>query len=195
VSRAPAGARVFPSKFVLKVKRTSDGTVERYKARLVLLGHLQRKNIDYFETYAPVADFTAVRIALVVASFTNMSMHHLDVKCAFLNGELEEEIYMRLPDTYAPSDGSVCKLRRSIYGLRQAPRAWHAKLAADLATLGYKPFQHAESIFWRDKNDVKVFLLIYVDDILLKESSCLSHQMKQSNLSKTKLRGSTQSKI
>ena len=171
VPRAPAGARVFPSKFVLKVKRTSDGTVERYKARLVLLGHLQRENIDYFETYAPVVDFTAVRIALVVASYTNMSIHHLDVKCAFIYGQMEEEIYMRLPDTYAPTDGSVCKLKRSIYGLRQAPRAWHTKLAADLATLGYKPFQHAESIFTRDKNNVKIFLLIYVDDILLLVSS------------------------
>jgi Reverse transcriptase (RNA-dependent DNA polymerase) len=86
-------------------------------------------------------------------------------------GELEEEIYMLLPDTYAPSDGSVCKLKRSIYGLRQEPRAWHAKLAADLATLGYKPFQHAESKFSRDKNNVKVFILIYVDDILLLASS------------------------
>ena len=171
VPRAPAGARVFPSKFVLKVKRTSDGTVERYKARLVLLGHLQRENIDYFETYAPVVDFTAVRIALVLASFKNMSIHHLDVKCAFLNGELQEEIYMRLPDSYAPSDGSVCMLKRSIYGLRQAPRAWHTKLATDLATLGYTSFQHAESIFWRDKDNIKVFLLIYVDDILLLVSS------------------------
>jgi Reverse transcriptase (RNA-dependent DNA polymerase) len=92
VPRAPAGARVFPSKFVLKIKRTSDGTIERYKARLVLLGHLQRENIDYFETYAPVVDFTAVRIAVVIASSSNMSIHHLDVKCAFLYGELEEEI-------------------------------------------------------------------------------------------------------
>jgi hypothetical protein len=137
----------------------------------VLLGHLQRKNIDYFETYAQVVDFTAVRIALVVASSKNMSIHHLDVRCAFLYGELEEEIYMRLPDTYAPSDGSVCKLQRSIYGLRHAPRAWHKKLASDLATLGYKPFQHAESMFSRDKNNVKVLLLIYADDILLLVSS------------------------
>jgi Reverse transcriptase (RNA-dependent DNA polymerase) len=123
VPRAPAGARVFPSIFVLKVKRTLDGTDERHKARLVLLGQLQRENIDYFETYAPVVDFTAVSIALVLASLKNMSIHHLDLKCAFLNGELKEEIYLRLPDSYAPSDGSVCILKRSIYGLRQAPRA------------------------------------------------------------------------
>jgi Reverse transcriptase (RNA-dependent DNA polymerase) len=136
-----------------------------------LLGHLQRENSDYFETYAPVVDFTAVRISLVLASFKNMSIHHLDVKCAFLNGELKEEIYMRLQDSYEPNDGSVCMLKRSIYGLRQAPRAWHKKLAADLSTLGYTSFQHAESIFWRDKDNIEVFLLIYVDDILLFDSS------------------------
>ena len=168
---APAGARVFPSKFVLKVKRDSSGTVERYKARLVLLGHLQRENIDYFETYAPVVDFTAVRIALVIACSNKMSIHHLDVKCAFLYGNLEEEIYMRLPDGYAPSDGSVCKLKRSIYGLRQAPRAWHAKLEGDLSTLGYRTFESTESVFVRKKNNVTVFLLIYVDDILVLVSS------------------------
>jgi hypothetical protein len=156
---------------VLKVKRNSDGTVERYKARLVLMGHLQRENIDFFETYAPVVDFTAVRIALVIARHSSMAMHHLDVKCAFLNGILNEEIYMSLPDAYAPTNGSVCKLRRSIYGLRQAPRAWHEKLTSDLSTLGYRPFEYAESVFWRVRNSVKVILLIYVDDILLLVSS------------------------
>jgi hypothetical protein len=119
-----------------------------------------------------------------------MSIHHLDVKFAFLYGEMEQEIYMRLPGTYAPSDASVCKLKRSIYGLRQAPRAWHSKLAADLATLGYKPFQHAESIFSRDKNNVKVFY-----SSMSRTYFYLPRHMKQSNLSKTKLGGSIQSKI
>jgi Reverse transcriptase (RNA-dependent DNA polymerase) len=85
-------------------------------------------------------DFTTVRIVLVLATFKNMSIHRLDVKCAFLNHELHEEIYMRLPDSYAPSDGSVRMIKRSIYGLRQVPRAWHIKLAADLARLGYTSF-------------------------------------------------------
>jgi hypothetical protein len=169
--RPTAGARVFPSKFVLKIKRNSDGTIERYKARLVLLGHLQRPNIDFFETYAPVVDFTAVRIALVIAVQTGMSMHHLDVKCAFLNGYIEEEIYMRLPDGFNPSNDKVCKLNKSIYGLRQAPRAWHERLSDDLSKLGYMEFQHAESVFWRQCGHSKVFLLIYVDDILILASA------------------------
>jgi hypothetical protein len=169
--RPTAGARVFPSKFVLKIKRNSDGTIERYKARLVLLGHLQRPNIDFFETYAPVVDITAVRIALVIAVQTGMSMHHLDVKCAFLNGYIEEEIYMRLPDGFNPSNDKVCKLNKSIYGLRQAPRAWHERLSDDLSKLGHVIFQHAESVFWRQCGESKVFLLIYVDDILILASA------------------------
>jgi Reverse transcriptase (RNA-dependent DNA polymerase) len=76
-----------------------------------------------------------------------------------------------LPDGYAPSDGSVCMLKRSKYGLRQAPRAWHAKIAADLAKLGYTSSRHAEIIFWRDNYNIKVCLLIYVDDIVLLVSS------------------------
>jgi hypothetical protein len=104
-----ARVRVLPSKFVLKVKRNSDGTIERYKTWLVLLRHLQRPEIDYFETYAPVAVFTAVRIALVTACQLDMAKHHLDVKCAFLNGVVDEEIFMRLPDEYnSLSDAQVC---------------------------------------------------------------------------------------
>jgi hypothetical protein len=92
----------------------------------VLLGHLQRENIDYFETYTPVVDFTAVRIGLVLASFKNMSINHLDVKSTFLNGELKGEIYVRLPDRYAPNDGSVCVMQlflssRVINFLRNRP--------------------------------------------------------------------------
>ena len=90
-----------------------------------------------------------------------MAIHHLDVKCAFPHGNIEEDIYMRLPEQFAPTDGTVCKLKRSIYGLRQAPRAWNDRLASDLKGLDYKPFQYAESTFWRDEFGVKVFLLVY----------------------------------
>ena len=132
VPRAPPGNRVFPSKFVLKIKRNADRTIERYKARLVLLGHLQRQNIDYFETYSPVVDFTAVRTALTIACQEGMIIHHLDVKCAFLYGSIEEEIYMQLPLEYQRQDGGVCLLLKSIYGLKQAPRMWNIRLSKDL---------------------------------------------------------------
>jgi hypothetical protein len=110
---------------VVKIKRNSDRPIERYKARLVLLVHLQQKDVDFFENYSHVVDFTAVRIALAIACQMEMSTHHLDVKCVFLYGTIDEEIYMRLPEEYAHSDGKVCRLKNSIYGLKKAPRAWN----------------------------------------------------------------------
>lgn len=183
VPRPDVHTRVFPSKFVLKVKRSSDGTIERYKARLVLLGNLQRPEVDYFETYAPVVDFAAVRIAIVIAMRTQMDIHHLDVKCAFLNGDLEEHIYMQLPTEFASGDNLVCKLRRSIYGLKQAPRAWNRKLTKDLSALGYVPFHHAECIFARNRDGVRVLLLIYVDDFLVMVSPRTAMQRVKDEIS------------
>jgi Reverse transcriptase (RNA-dependent DNA polymerase) len=164
---------LFPSKFVLKIKRNSGRTIERYKARIVSLGHLQRRDIDYFETYSPVVDCTAVRIALATAYQQQMTIHHLDVKCAFLYGSTAKKIYMRLPDGYANSNNGVCKL----YGLKQAPRAWNSRLTTDIISLGYTPFLHAESVFWREHNGIKVYLLVYVDDFLLLTSTSLESEI------------------
>jgi Reverse transcriptase (RNA-dependent DNA polymerase) len=94
VDEPPSGAKIFPSKLVLKVKRNSDGTFERIKARLVLLGNLQRPDIDLYDTYAPVADFVVVRIVIATACAQQCIIHHLDVKSAFLNGYLDEDICM-----------------------------------------------------------------------------------------------------
>lgn len=102
--------KVFPSKIVLKIKRGSDGTVGRYKARLVLLGHLQRAGIDYGDTYAPVADFTVVRALLAKTASSEWLVHQMGVKCAFLTGDLDEDLYMSLPPDYAHPKGLVCKL-------------------------------------------------------------------------------------
>ncbi len=164
---APRGVKVFPSKFVLRVKRTSSGAVERYKARLVLLGNLQRPNIDFFETYAPVVDFNVVRVILILALTQNMQIHQLDVKTAFLNGRLDEEIYMSLPDGFSHEDGRVCLLKRAIYGLRQAPKAWNDRLSSDLRSIGFKPITCAESVFVATYQSHRVYLLIYVDDMLI----------------------------
>jgi Reverse transcriptase (RNA-dependent DNA polymerase) len=137
---------VFPSKFVLKVKRHSNGAVERHKARLVLLGNLERPHIDFYDTYAPVADFAVVCIMFAIACERNCLIHQFDVKCAFLNGRIDEDIYMRMPDGYGPASGLVCKLKRSIYELRQAPRAWNKRLTQDLRFAGYSPLINAESV-------------------------------------------------
>jgi hypothetical protein len=167
----PRGIKVFPSRFVLKVKRNSDGSLERRKARLVLKGNFQRADIDYFDTYAPVADFVVVRIMLAMACANSWVVHQLDVKSAFLNGYLDEEIYMKLPGEYARSDGKVCKLKRAIYGLRQAPRAWNKRLCDDLRGRGFTSLVNAESVFRGNLTGYVVYLVIYVDDILVVSES------------------------
>jgi Reverse transcriptase (RNA-dependent DNA polymerase) len=127
---------------------------------------LQRPDIDFYDTYAPVTDFVVVRIVIATACAKQWIIHHLDVKSAFLNGYLDEEIYMSLPREYSLANGTVCNLKRSIYGLRQAPRAWNKRLTDDLKLSGFQPLINAESAFSSIFDESVVYLIIYVDDIL-----------------------------
>ena len=116
--------------WVYKIKTRSDGSLECYKARLVARGFLQEQGRDYDETFAPVAHMTTIRTLLTVVSVRQRFISQLDVKNAFLNGELREEVYMQPPLGYSIPDGMVCHLRRSLYGLKQAPRAWFERFSS-----------------------------------------------------------------
>jgi Reverse transcriptase (RNA-dependent DNA polymerase) len=156
-------------KWVYKIKYNSDGTVERYKARLVAKGFTQTYGIDYQETFAPVAKMNTVRILLSVATNLGWSIFQMDVKNAFLQGTLKEEVYMTLPPGYkSTSDpSSVCKLKKAIYGLKQSPRAWYARLSFSLLKINFIKSTTDSTMFVKHSQKSTTIILVYVDDIIV----------------------------
>ena len=163
----PACVRPITCKWVYKVKTRSDGSLERYKARLVARGFQQEHGRDYDETFAPVAHMTTVRTLLAVASVREWSISQLDVKNAFLNGELLEEVYMRPPPGYSVPEGMVCRLRRSLYGLKQAPRAWFQRFSSVVTAAGFSASHHDPALFVHISARGRTLLLLYVDDMII----------------------------
>ena len=137
---APPGVKPIGLKWVFKIKRDADGNITRHKARLVAKGYVQRAGVDFDEVFAPVARMESVRFLLAIAAHHGWTVHHLDVKSAFLNGDLAEEVYVEQPPGYAVrgKERKVYRLHKALYGLRQAPRAWNAKLDSSLQSLGFK---------------------------------------------------------
>nr|ABW74556.1 copia-like pol polyprotein [Boechera divaricarpa] len=135
----PNGFRTVGSKWIFKTKRNSKGNIERYKARLVVKGFTQKDGIDYKETFSPVSKKDSLRIVLALVAHYNLELHQMDVKTAFLNGELEEEVYMDQPEGFVATgnENLVCKLRKSIYGLKQASRQWYFKFNDIITSYGF----------------------------------------------------------
>ena len=163
----PEGVRPITCKWVYKVKTRSDGSLERFKARLVARGFQQEYGRDYDETFAPVAHMTTVRTLLAVAAVRKWSISQMDVKNAFLNGELREVVYMQPPPGYTVSDGTVCRLRRSLYGLKQAPRAWFERFSSVITGAGFSASAHDPALFIHTSPRGRTLLLLYVDDMII----------------------------
>ncbi|KAK9118393.1 hypothetical protein Scep_016486 [Stephania cephalantha] len=145
-----------------------DGSLDRYKARLVALGNRQEYGVDYEETFAPVAKMTTVRLVLAIAASQGWPLRQMDVKNAFLHGDLKEEIYMTPPSgLFSTPSADVCKLKRSLYGLKQAPRAWFDKFRSTLISFSFVQSQYDSSLFLCKTSKGIVLLLIYVDDIVI----------------------------
>uniref|UniRef100_A0A2N9F943 Integrase catalytic domain-containing protein n=1 Tax=Fagus sylvatica TaxID=28930 RepID=A0A2N9F943_FAGSY len=166
----PAGKSAIGCKWVYKIKTRSDGTVDRYKARLVAKGFTQEYGIDYEETFAPVARLSSVRTLIAVSASRHWPLFQMDVKNAFLNGELTEEVYMQLPPGFSQPPGfspKVCRLRRALYGLKQAPRAWFAKFSSTISQHGFSASSYDLALFFRRSDHGITLLLLYVDDMII----------------------------
>jgi histone deacetylase 1/2 len=146
--------------------------LDRYKARLVAKGFKQRYSSYYEDTFSPVVKTTTIRVVLSIAVFRGWTLRQLDVHNAFLHGLLEEEVYMKQPPGYEDSTRRdyVCKLDKALYGLKQAPRDWFSRLSNKLCDLGFKSSKVDTSLFYYIKGDVIMFMLIYVDDIIVVSS-------------------------
>lgn len=186
VMTLPTGKNTVGCKWVFTVKYNSDNTVERYKARLVAKGFTQTYGIDYSETFAPVAKLNTIRVLLSLAVNLDWSLNQLDVKNAFLNGDLEEEVYMDSPPGFEDKFGSnVCKLQKSLYGLKQSPRAWFEKFTQSVKRQGYMQGQSDHTLFMKFSNVGKIsILIVYVDDIILTGDDIVEMERLKKNLTK-----------
>lgn len=162
VSELPQGRKAINSMWVFSIK--DEGNSSRYKARLVAKGCSQRPGVDYSETFAPVAKMTTVRVMLSIAVKKDWLIHQMDVKTAFLNGSLQEEIYMRLPPN-EHGQIELCKLNKSIYGLKQAGRSWNHKFDETITKLGFHKLNSDSCLYYCARRGL--YIILYVDDILI----------------------------
>ncbi|KAJ3698372.1 hypothetical protein LUZ61_002077 [Rhynchospora tenuis] len=178
----PANAHIVGCKWLFKIKRKSDGSIERYKARLVAKGYTQEEGLDYYETFSPVIKPTTVRVVLSIAISQQWQLHQLDVNNAFLHGELQETVYMQQPPGFVDElrPNHVCHLKKALYGLKQAPRAWFQKLRTFLVANHFKPSQADCSLFIYNNQGTIIYILVYVDDIIItgNDSQAIAALMK-----------------
>ena len=183
----PEGRKPVGSKWVFKVKTNADGSIERCKAHLVAQGYSQKEGLDYDETLSPVVQSESVHSVIALMSKNGLKLHQMDITTAFLNGDLEEEVYMKQPEGFL-ADGQehlVCRLKKSIYGLKQSPRCWNQVLDAQLKLMGFKQSTSDPCIYTsKTKLDGLFILGMYVDDILLAGKSQQKLAQVKANLGK-----------
>lgn len=163
----PAGVNEISSKWIFKVKYGTDGKIDRFKARLVARGFSQVAGVDFGEIFAPVVRMDSVRLLFSICAQLNLEFAQFDVATAFLNGELDEELYLSPPEGLDIAKGHTCRLHKSLYGLRQAPRCWNTKFVNMLKIFNMKQLQSDPCVFVNTDSDDVVYLALYVDDGLI----------------------------
>ncbi|CAI7888876.1 unnamed protein product, partial [Closterium sp. NIES-54] len=161
------GRKAITSKWLFKIKSDADGKIERYKSRLVAKGYQQKEKVDYKELFASVVKPTTLRTLLAGAAIKGWVVKQMDVTTAFLNGVLEEEIFMVQPEGFDDGNGRVLRLKKALYGLNQAPRQWYLKLRGVLEEIGFTPSTADHSLFMLGEGEQRSFMVVYVDDILI----------------------------
>jgi len=164
----PKDKNVIGIKWIFKNKLNENGEVIRNKARLVCKGYVQQEGIDFEETFAPVARLKAIRMFLALSSFQKFKVFQMDVKSTFLNGDLEEEVYIEQPDgfIFGNDPNLICRLKKALYGLKQAPRAWYYRLEKYLHQQGLSKGSANSNLYIKIENDKLLILVVYVDDII-----------------------------
>jgi hypothetical protein len=165
----PVGKSVVTSRWLYKAKIAADGSIEKHKARFVARGFSQIEGVDYDETFAPVARYTSIRAIMAIAAEMGWRIHQMDVKTAFLNGFIEEEVYIEQPQGFEVSDREthVCLLRKALYGLKQAPRAWYSRIDTYLLQMGFEKSDADPNLYFIIRDEDTLILILYVDDLFI----------------------------
>ncbi|KAI3736061.1 hypothetical protein L6452_15593 [Arctium lappa] len=173
LSILPRGHRAIGLKWVFKLKKDAAGNVTKHKARLVAKGYVQQKGVDLEEVFAPVARLETIRTLLALAAVDGWKVHHLDVKSTFLNGDLQEEVYVSQPDGFAieGKEHMVYRLNKALYGLRQAPRAWNIRLDKTLKELGFQRCPQEQAVYKLQSSKMMLIVGVYVDDLIVTGTS------------------------
>jgi hypothetical protein len=182
----PKEKSVVTSKWVYKIKHAADGSVVKYKARFVARGFSQKEGEDYDETFAPVARYTSIRVIISLSASMGWNLHQMDVKTTFLNGAIEEEVYIEQPQGFEvhSRDAHISRLKKDLYGLKQAPRAWYARMDNYLPRLGFSKSHADPNLYYKVVDNAPVILLLYVDDLFITGEEYLIIQCKKELASK-----------
>lgn len=165
----PPGKNKVGCRWIFNIKYKADGSIERYKARLVAKGYTQTYDIDYSETFLPVAKIDTIRVLFSVAATKGWPLRQFDVKNAFLHRELREKVYMDPPSGFSQnfSQGEVCRLHKALYRLKQSPRAWFGRFTVVMKKHGYKQSNSDHTLFIKRRGTLITCLIIYVDDMII----------------------------
>jgi hypothetical protein len=172
---------VVTSKWVYKIKHVADISVDKYKARFMARGFSQKEGEDFDETFALVARYTSIRSIISLVASMGWNLHQMDVKTAFLNGAIEEEVYIEQPQGFEAhsKDTHIFRLNKALYGLKQAPRAWYAKMDNYLTRLGFSKSHADPNLYYKVMDNAPVILLLYVDDLFITGEESLIIQCKK----------------